>query len=1394
MAKDGNTDGASINNDAGNDSDSILWGYLDVLRRRFWIILPIVVITTTIGLINAFKSPRFYQASAKLLTERSLPSLMNFQDEIQGNRGWDPEFYSTQTELLTSRAVMEVALEDPAMRELFAPGETTADEVKTSLRSEIKRTVLAVLGGTPPPPPAPWETLRAYIVASHVPETHFLLVRARHGNPYRAAAIANATAKAFIEYHSRRQAGQLGESFGMLQKEKEKQEAELNKSEKILQEFRETAQSVSVRSTEQQQPAVKRLTTINEQLTSVQMERIELNSQIGVMQKVITTGEHIAQEVDARLYSVPAIQDDATLGEARRELAEAESELTVLQETYGTEHPVLQAAQTNLYLLRDSFRRSLEEILSSHENRLQMLNAEELELQRQYDEQRVVALDLAKEDFELTRLQTNVDRHRRLLDSIMERMREVEVSSGLAKTSVHLVEPATVPSMPVGTNTRRAIILSILMGLVLGGGLAFLFEHLDDTIKTPEDLKEHVDFSLLGFVPSIEEEPTETGEEEPGPKAIDPSTRSVFQPILENITDQLRVVFGQMIPSLQREEPEAPLEDRQRRGMIVLNEPISSIAEAYRGIRANLFYSNPDQKLRLVAITSCRPKEGKTTVATNLALSIAQTGKRVLLIDGDLHRPSVHRTLGIDSHTGLTNVLVGEASWQGTVCKVSRDGVAVDTLHVLPAGPPSPSPSELLGSQKMKDILREMREAYDWIFIDTPPVLFVSDASILSVICDGVVFVVRAGSSTRTLLARAFERLTDVRAHVVGCVLNRAVVSRIGRYYSTYYNIGYSRYARDYHRSYYRVDVEDPGAAEAVLSLPADEPASRPTTDVLEEDARRTMQAAAKQAAAEPEKRIPHEDLERHIAELARQSSAGNTAEGTLEQQLQQICRHAANASAAEDLMRTELQRERSRREERKAQFAAREKELRQQIREVEHAGQQKLGELTDALENAQKQIAALTAEKEAASNREQEQARRLTELQNKLDRFSAEQNAGMKKTAEASRSLTDRTKDLESAVSEKDRAMDELRKSTDQIRLASAQELQHAKAEADKSHKQVRDAQAALEEARKAAAGQEESLLQKIRDLEEAGTLPENLTPADLTRPGPYRAALERARSTIGAGRFAGARKILSSLIEAQPARVEAWELLLRLCWRQKDSAGLRVLAEQSDSTPGTPEHLRSLALAYEALILKRGDTARQQIELAAMIATHSPAIAEARTVFALEQNDLDGAARYARQLLRMRRGVAYAHHVLGSICYIKGQLRKAERHLRESVKLQITPDALADLAWLLGEVDNLHEAEKAARQAIAIDDTLHHLWNALGTILSKAGRKEEAETAFLKAMELNPEDMLPLVNLAELTIEAGEKESAKELLARLEKKSKEMPAAERSRIKELREKLQKG
>lgn len=736
--------------------------YLDILRRRIWIIATLAILITCLQAVRTYRAPNIYSAETKILVERQSPKVAFADPGASDFATWDPDFYSTQAQLVRSQPVLEIAAAFPEIARTL--GQDTSQE-SPPVSDRIKEVILAALGAPPTRVVHPAERLASYLTTRPVAGSHFLLITATATDPRTPAIIANGVAQAFEIYMRRTRTDKLGDAFSYLKEEKEREEQKYLLAEKELMAFREEAKGIDLRDSESASPAIDKLSALNGKLTELQLRRAELKSQIVVIREIIRNKAMDEATRQSRLLAVPIIKEDEAVAVARARVVEAQAALKTLAETYGASHPQILKATETVAAATAEFDDALQRTVLLHANRLQGLQSEEADISAQYEKQKDVALSTARETFKMARLEMEVDRHRQLFDALVKRMLEIEMSSGFDVTNVNIIEEATPSRAPIGPKRTRAIITALLMGLALGLGLAIVVETMDDTVKTPEDLRQHVGLPLLGFIPQI--------------------------------------------------RPPAPGQARKRSDtLFAVDEPISSIAEAFRQVRTSLFYSLSTSGSKVVAATSCHPSEGKTTTISNMAAVIAQSGRRVLLIDGDFHRPHVHRIFGVEGSLGLADVLAGTVPWSEVIVSPHRNDRPLENLDIIVAGHSTPASSELLSSEAMRLFIEQARQSYDWVLVDTPPLLFVSDASVLSALCDGIILVVKSGMNNRSLLVKTREHLEQIKVKILGAILNQMVVSRFGRNYSYYYYHGYSRYSQDYHNTYYGPDREEAQTAK----------------------------------------------------------------------------------------------------------------------------------------------------------------------------------------------------------------------------------------------------------------------------------------------------------------------------------------------------------------------------------------------------------------------------------------------------------------------------------------------------------------------------------------------------------------------------------------------------
>jgi capsular exopolysaccharide synthesis family protein len=371
-------------------------------------------------------------------------------------------------------------------------------------------------------------------------------------------------------------------------------------------------------------------------------------------------------------------------------------------------------------------------VIDAARNDYEAARAQELSFSSDLERAKLDSMDLDRKSGDYKILQRDYDANQELFKSLLEQQKNLTVVANSRANNVRLMDRAEVPGAPISPNPRRDWLTAILAGLTIALGLAFGIEYLDDTVKTPEDVTRRLKLPLLGLVPGVR---------------------------------------GSRVPVLTETVPH-------------------DFGESFRSLRTSLVFTSGSEGTRVIAVTSSQPLEGKTTTAANLALALALGGSRVLLIDADMRRPGLHKTIGVANHVGLSHLLVGQSRVREVIQRTAEPN-----LYVISAGRTPPNPSELLASERMNVFVANLTHGpFDWVVIDTPPVLAVTDAVIIAQKVGSVVFVIGSEMTRRVHAERALETLQNGRARGIGVVLNRVDFDRNKYYYSRYYGYQYKSY------------------------------------------------------------------------------------------------------------------------------------------------------------------------------------------------------------------------------------------------------------------------------------------------------------------------------------------------------------------------------------------------------------------------------------------------------------------------------------------------------------------------------------------------------------------------------------------------------------------------
>lgn len=456
--------------------------------------------------------------------------------------------------------------------------------------------------------------------------------------------------------------------------------------------------------------------------------KMNINRKLEVTESVT---EQIQTRIDAQQEKVVAAEQSLSDFKQKHNIDSYDFELTKERDTLQKLEQQLSEKEAAQYDADDL-----------DENRRFLIEQQITELKKTIDQKKLLLSDLEKIGVEHRTLVEAKDAEQKQLTKLLNLKAESGIIKDFNPHNITIIDPAVEQDQPAKPKPVINILFGLLFGIVLGVGISFFLEYLDDTIKTPSDVEAFLNVPFLGLIPAMA-----TGK--------------------KNI----------------------PIEH------IVEQQPKGTVAESYRAIRTNILFSS-GREVKTLVITSAGPGEGKTTTAVNIAQVMAKAGDRTLIIDSDMRRPRVHKVFDIENVTkGLSNFLVGNASIEETILPTGTE-----TLSILPAGPIPPNPVELLNSPRLQELLKYASENYDRIIIDSPPVIAVTDAVILSRMTDGVIVATHGGHAHRDIVKRGIENLRTVGVHIFGVILNNVNIFRASYYDYYYYN--YYRYAYGYGYGY----------------------------------------------------------------------------------------------------------------------------------------------------------------------------------------------------------------------------------------------------------------------------------------------------------------------------------------------------------------------------------------------------------------------------------------------------------------------------------------------------------------------------------------------------------------------------------------------------------------
>jgi succinoglycan biosynthesis transport protein ExoP len=707
-----------------------LYDYLLILRKHQWLILSFLLAVVTIVSIATFRMLPVYTTTARIEIDRENTSVLPFQAADSYDLMMDMDNYiETQSRILTSETLALHTIRNSGLiPHAVMQGGPAESEAITS----------GSLANHKRPPEL--GAFLASLSVKRVPQTRLLDVSFESTDPLLAAQILNAHIANYTEENFRSRYDTTAKATLWLTDQLSELKVKVQNSEDARLAYERQHQIWEL--DDKQNITTQRLNDLNKEVTEAQSERMRREALYEFAK---------AGNIDV----VPQLRQDSNLQELIKRHSDIYTHYLDALNQYGPNFPKVQREQAQLKEIENLMDDEKRNILEALGNDYNAARQREGLLNEALNEQKTEVNQMAQSMVEYNILKRDAEANKSMYIGLLTKLKEANISAGLKSSNIRVVDPAMVPSYPSRPAKARNIGLSFLVGLVGGIGLALLREYLDNTVKTPDDIENLVRLPALAVVPAF------TSENGTGRRG--------------------RFTTGS---SLNGHETRIEL--------VAQHLPKSQMSEAFRALRTSILLSQADHPPQVILVTSALPREGKTTAAANLAVTLAQLGDRTLLIDADLRKPGVARLLNMTDgkYAGLSSYLAGVSSLES----VAVPHAVIPNLVAIPTGPLPPNPADLLSSHKLTDALRELRGQYKFIVIDSPPIMAATDAVILSVQTDGVLLVVRSGETPKEAFTRARDLLTSVKCHLLGVVLN-AVDSSAPDYYYSYryypYSYGY---------------------------------------------------------------------------------------------------------------------------------------------------------------------------------------------------------------------------------------------------------------------------------------------------------------------------------------------------------------------------------------------------------------------------------------------------------------------------------------------------------------------------------------------------------------------------------------------------------------------------
>jgi capsular exopolysaccharide synthesis family protein len=682
---------------------------IQVMWRGRWLVLLTTVIAVAGAIVYLVKATPIYTSTSRIYVEQSGPKI--FTETEEGVMTQSKNYLYTQAELLKSTPIVTAALEAPNLRQM----KTFAD-IDNPV-SYVKKNLDAIVGKKDD------------------------IVSLSFDSPYpgEAAQLVNEVIDSYITYHTTRKRSTSTEVLKILQTEKAKRSQELSEKLKAMVDYQQEHEPLAFEGN-RGNIVLTRLERLSSVLTEAQLSTIEAKSVYETTQEMVSDPTKLKQYVEAQRANGIYASTSSEKASLKSKLDQLELRLADRLRQVKSGHPAVTSLETEIAHIKAQIADLDTQFAQAHlaiaEQDYLAAKDKENQIAQYYEEQRKQALALNEQLAQYTILQSDWDQTKKLCDILDDRIKELNVTEDAGALNISILEVARPADKPSAPQKARYLAIALVMGLMLGGGLALLRDWMDQRLRSAEEIAAVLGLPVLGIVPSMSK----------------------------------RV-------------------DIVARGQRVHVDSDSSEAEAYRTIRTAVFFGAPKNEARKIVVTSPAAGDGKTTLVSNLAIAMAQAGQKTLIVDADFRKPMQQKIFKLNhKEAGLSNIIAGFMT--------SEEGIqhsGIEGLDLLLCGSDVPNPSEMLNSDRFAELLEILADKYDRVIVDSPPVMPVTDAQIIAAVCDVTLLVLRAEKSTRNVSRQARDGLLSVGARVLGAVVND--VKKKGRY--GYYS-GYGYYHSNY--------------------------------------------------------------------------------------------------------------------------------------------------------------------------------------------------------------------------------------------------------------------------------------------------------------------------------------------------------------------------------------------------------------------------------------------------------------------------------------------------------------------------------------------------------------------------------------------------------------------